>query len=386
MTGPAWTSTTEIATKVRRRWDDGTLLRAFAVDRPFPIVDVRLRGPRTGEIGEQLGDVQTWIDALEHGSQSGKRFDLTYAAVGGRLVGRNRLPARAVIRSYDQAWALLGVLPLVRRYESVVATTRAIPPVHRWVCDQPFKALEHAEWPQLLAAYEWLDAARGSGRRLRQVDAPGVDTKFVERHRSVLAALLGVPGSASGFARALGLATAPESVRLRFDEGFAGMPECLSEGVFLRSELARLPVSVQTALIIENEATYLSVDVPAQGVVVWGKGFEVDRAGSLPWLRDADVVYWGDLDTHGFAILDRLRAWLPQTRSILMDRETLLRHRARWVVEKSPTRARLSRLDRDELALYDDLVSDRLGDRVRLEQERVDWLWAADRLDVTLDG
>lgn len=41
------------------------------------------------------------------------------------------------------------------------------------------------------------------------------------------------------------------------------------------------------------------------------------------------VHYWGDLDTHGSAILDRLRAWLPQTRSFLMDRETLLDHRER---------------------------------------------------------
>jgi hypothetical protein len=92
------------------------------------------------------------------------------------------------------------------------------------------------------------------------------------------------------------------------------------------------------------------------------------------------VHYWGDLDTHGFAILDKLRAWLPLTRSFLMDRETLLVHRHRWVREGSPTSARLSRLDRNESDLYDDLLADRLGESVRLEQERVDWNWAHDRL------
>jgi hypothetical protein len=122
--------------------------------------------------------------------------------------------------------------------------------------------------------------------------------------------------------------------------------------------------------------------VPAGGVVIWGKGFEVDRVGRMPWLVDAEIVYWGDLDTHGFAILDRLRAWLPQTRSVLMDRETLLAHRARWVVEERPATSALPRLRSEERDLYADLVSDRFGDRVRLEQERIDWKWARERLDV----
>ncbi|MDX6301695.1 MAG: hypothetical protein QOF53_2909, partial [Nocardioidaceae bacterium] len=66
-------------------------------------------------------------------------------------------------------------------------------------------------------------------------------------------------------------------------------------------------------------AHLLSVDVPRDGII-WGKGFDADRVGSLPWLVDVDLTYWGDIDTHGFAILDRLRAWLPQTQSTLMDR------------------------------------------------------------------
>lgn len=141
-------------------------------------------------------------------------------------------------------------------------------------------------------------------------------------------------------------------------------------------------MTVLAALIVENEISYLSVPVPEGGVVVWGKGFEVDRVGSLPWLGAAEVHYWGDLDTHGFAILDRLRAWLPQTRSVLMDRATLLRHRERWGQEPRPTVARLRHLSPDEAALYEDLVSDRFAERLRLEQERIDWAWVEQRLAI----
>jgi len=63
-----------------------------------------------------------------------------------------------------------------------------------------------------------------------------------------------------------------------------------------------------------------------------------------------------------------------------MDRDTLLAHRDRWVTEATPTAARLSRLTVDEEALYHDLITDRLGRRVRLEQERIDWAWVAERL------
>lgn len=113
----------------------------------------------------------------------------------------------------------------------------------------------------------------------------------------------------------------------------AWLPSSMSELAFRADELGDLTLTPRSALIIENEVTYLSVDVPDHGVVLWGKGFDVDKVGRLPWLTDIAVDYWSDLDTHGFAILDRLHAWLPQRRSVLMDRETLMAHRGRWVVE-----------------------------------------------------
>ena len=155
-----------------------------------------------------------------------------------------------------------------------------------------------------------------------------------------------------------------------------GLPAPLSEIAGRSEELQELAVTPTCALIVENEVTYLAVGVPPGGVVIWGKGFEVDRAGRLPWLAGVDIVYWGDLDTHGLAILDRLRAFLPETRSVLMDRETLLAHRDRWGSEDRPARSaltRLTRLTEDEAALYADLVGDHLGTNVRLEQERIDW-------------
>jgi len=375
-----WTTVTAIKEKVRRRWDDGSLLREYAAIEPFPRIDVPLRGPWPAEIGDRFGEVQAWVAALDAGSRRGARYRLEFTTVGGRLIGRNNLPSRAIVESYDQAWALLGVASGVATYDKILATTNAESAVREWVGEHPLKAISlYHEWQRLTAAYRWLDDHRGSGRYLREITAPGVDTKFAERHRSVLGQLLGVPTTTGGFLAGLGLRNKPEFTRLRLHPGLGVLPPA-SELALRHDELPRLDLHVLRALIVENEITYLSVPIPPEGVVVWGKGFDVDRAGALPWLRDADVIYWGDLDTHGFAILNRLRAWMPQAHSVLMDLETLLAHQDRWVSEKTPTSARLDRLTPDESAVYAALVEDHLGVKLRLEQERIDWAWAESRL------
>jgi hypothetical protein len=310
----AWTTPADLEARVRRRWADGSLLRAWAAGDPFPEVDLRLRAPKPAEIGDDLDAVRRWVAALESGSRhrGHERYVVDYAQVGGRLIGRNQLPHRVRVTSYDQAWRLLGVTDQVDELSGILDIVRAEPAVHAWVAAIPLAALTHSDdWPRLLAAYRWLADERGSDRYLREISAPGVDTKFVERRRSVLAPLLGVPASASGFIRALGLRARPETVRLRFGPGtVAGLPT-LTEASLRLDELADAQPACATAVIVENEITYLSVPLPVDGVVVWGSGFDVSHAGSLPWLQDAAIHYWGDLDTHGFAILHQLRAWLP---------------------------------------------------------------------------
>lgn len=131
---------------------------------------------------------------------------------------------------------------------------------------------------------------------------------------------------------------------------------------------------------MENKQTGLAIDDLPGAVVLMARGYAVDRLHELPWLRAADAVhYWGDLDTHGLAILGRLRGHLPQVQSLLMDEATLLEHRALWVTEPQPHRAdAIEHLDAAEQALYRDLRGDRWGVRVRLEQERIGWdvAWA----------
>ena len=102
------------------------------------------------------------------------------------------------------------------------------------------------------------------------------------------------------------------------------------------------------------------------------------------WLARCQVFYWGDIDTHGFAILDQLRASLPHAQSLLMDRGTLLAFESQWGGEEKQTLRDLSRLNEEERALYDDLRDDRLGKNLRLEQERIGFGWVERALTILL--
>lgn len=378
----AWTTSVDIAAKVRRRWDDGSLLRSYAERAPFDPIDISIRGPRVSQIGDDLGAVRDWIGDLVEGSRSGTRYDLDWAPVGGRAIGRNEIPVRATLYSYTQAWLLLKVQSTVRRFDAVLeqATPRA--EVRGWVARKPHRALEISDVvPRLCAAVAWIDDHRGSGAYLREISAPGVDTKFAERHRGDLADIFGVPGSSTAFLETLGLRAKPSLVRLR-PSPVLGLPLLLTEIAVRSSELERLDIHPTSVLVIENEITYLTADVPFDGLVIWGKGFAVGQLRGVPWLAEANIHYWGDIDTHGFAILNRLRSTFPQVQSVLMDRATLMEHLDRWSVEERPARATLRHLTDPERSLYDDLVGDAIDTGVRLEQERIDWTWARRHLPV----
>jgi hypothetical protein len=367
-----WTRPADVREAVRRKWPE--LLTAFLTGAPWAPLDVPLRGPGPGEIGERLADVQDWAVEWQRAGRGPLRVE--YKKIGGRLVGTNQIPSRAWLDGYDQAWELLGTRREVRKLTELAELAKAeCPRVAGWLERRPVRALElAAAWPRLLATVRWIDERQLAGVYVRQVDVPGVDTKFIEKHKRVLADLLDlqldparIDRAAADFEGRYGFARKPAYVRLR-----TAAPDArFSEMAVRADELAAPPPGITRAYIVENEITYLAFPLAPEAIAVFGGGYAVDVLERLAWLGELDLAYWGDLDTHGFAILNRLRHRFPRARSILMDRETLLAHQSQWVTEATPTRAVLDLLTPAEQELYADLVEGSFGPTIRLEQERV---------------
>ena len=381
-----WTSASALREQLRKRWDKGDVLaERVAPNQLFPM-RLTLRGPSSAELSEQFDAARAWAAELQQGAHHGYR--LVMREVRHRIIGQNSLPAEAWVDTLDNAVRWLGKVGEVHAFDALVALTRQQQPgLLTWLQRHPLRAWALADqWPHLLAFVGWLQVHPQPGIYLRQVDLPGIHSKFIEQHRSVLAELLdlvlpmeAIHAQASGaaqFARRYGFLDKPLRVRFRWLNPKASSWITEGDGDYTVSQGAftRLKPAVEHVFIVENEVNFLSFPAVDNGLVIFGAGYGFEALAGADWLRNCKLHYWGDIDTHGFAILDQLRRQHPRALSFLMDRQTLLAHRAQWVTEPQPTRCDLVHLSPDEGALYDDLRWQRLGDQaVRLEQERIDF-------------
>jgi hypothetical protein len=369
-----WTRPADVREAARKKL--AAWLSGLAAGEAFVPCCFGIKGPSVSELGARFDEVRTWAGEWQRAERGPLRVE--YQKVGGRSFGVNEVPRKAWIDGYKQAWTLLGVAPDAARLVGLADRTKATSPsLVPWLARRPLQALELAsDWDRLLATVAWIDSHDVSGVYLRQVDVPGVDTKFIGRHRGVLSELLDlqlgssrIDGAADGFEGRYGFQRKPGYVRFRCDA--CACSAGFTELTVRVDEFTAPPPGTARVYIVENEITYLAFPLPAGAIVVLGGGYAVGLLESLGWLAGLEVFYWGDIDTHGLAILDRLRRYFPHAQSMLMDRATLLAHRSQWVTEAVPAVAILDRLTAAEQELYRSLVDGDYGAAVRLEQERV---------------
>lgn len=387
----SWTTPENLRDQVQRMWNKGELLRAAVSDAAQWPKRLTMQAPSAADLSDRFDAVRDWVRAVAETPH----VRIEWREWNHRVQGPQRLPAAAWVDSVHDALESIGKRRELERFESLWQQTRSVQPaLLTWISKRPLEALELADrWGRLLAVVAWLQANPRPGVYLRQVDAAGVDSKFIEAHRGVLADLLelalppeafdsGVRGT-SQFARRFGFLDKPTRIRLRLlDRALPSLPGCagLPDITLDAASFATLALPIDRVFVTENETNFLAFPEMAGAIVVFGAGYGWEALAGSTWLHRCRVHYWGDIDTHGFAILDQLRGDFPHVESVLMDRETLLAHREHWSEEPQPARRELSRLTNEESAVYDELRFDRLQARLRLEQERIGFGWVRERL------
>lgn len=381
----SWSSPADLREQVLKLWGRGDLLAGLVDGESFFPKRLQLKVPTSAEMAERFDEVRGWITELRA---------MTHCRVEMRefrhkLLGANAVPHEVWIDSVEDALALIGKQREAKRFAALVDTTRRRQPqLLVWLTKRPLRALELAyEWNRLLDIVEWLLAHPRPGVYLRQVDIPGVHSKFIEAQRGVLAELLDIvmppetiDQAASGigqFAARYGFRDKVLRVRLRvLDPELACLPgEPMPDITLDAASFARLACNVSRVFITENEINFLALP-PIKGcLAIFGAGYGFEMLREAKWLPRCRIHYWGDIDTHGFAILDQLRSLFPHVESFLMDRHTLLAFEALWGEEGKQMRRNLPRLTAAESALYDDLRDNRIRKNLRLEQERIGFGW-----------
>jgi hypothetical protein len=350
---------------------------------------------------------------------------IEYQEVSNRTQGKHRLPQGLVFRS----WAALSqffmkVFPnqigLSQVYDSIVQILCQFPPLREWIRCHPTILMNlisstanqdsmnqptssPTSLAKLLTLTQWLIDNPQSGLYVRQIPLPGIDTKFIEHHRGLLhqwvhwlraerpdvsqpedteSAGSSSPSSAAGFARRYGFRSKPDLVRFRildpahFIDGFSDLTVPAEEFAKWRGSF------VSRVFVTENDVNGLAFPCIPGSLVIFGRGYSFKAFSPDHWLSTKELFYWGDIDTHGFAILHEFRGLFPKTMSLCMDIPTLLTHESQWGYEPKPVSGRLEYLTDEEQQVYQGLITDRWAKQLRLEQEHVGFEWLIAQLSI----
>jgi hypothetical protein len=385
-TAKPWSDRRTLSAQLHKLWDRGVVLRELIC--PTDLFPKRLvfKSPNAGQLASEFDHVRNWVSEIQ--ALSG--FRIEYKTVRNRVIGENSLPAEAWVDNFDSVVALINKQKECDAFSEMVAHTKQnSPQLMTWIHQYPLKALSLMDvWPKLLSIVRWRQQHPSPRIYLRQLNLPGIDTKFFEKHLSVLAQLLDLSlpeeqinaewvGS-KHFAERYGFCAKPKRIRFRLlDPTLSLLPGTDSDlsvtaGDFACiSQVAGFSDSIHRIFITENEINFLAFPPQNNSLIIFGAGYGFEALAQAQWLSGLSIVYWGDIDTHGFAILHQLRCKFRHTQSLLMDEKTLLDHREFWGTEDKQQERELSRLTDSEQNVYQTLLSNQLQENLRLEQERI---------------
>ncbi len=381
---PGWTTPADVRAASFRAWNSGELLRTLTLPSDLHPRRRPLKRPTATALRTDYARAAAWADKWNPAPRGCR---LEYVSVGANTIGANALPSAVVFASAADEIAFLGLGREAARFAELAQQAAGLDVrLDAWSLRRPMELLRHGNDALTAARVAiWLAANPTPEIYLRQLSLPGVHTKFVETHRRLIDDMLATlaperPLSGKNYARRHGFLAAPDRVRVRFVDPVQSPVPGMDDVEVTAAAFASLAVDVDRIITTENLVNFLALPPAPRTLAVFGGGYGFEGLREAAWLRDTEVLYWGDIDTHGFHILDQLRSHHPHVRSILMDAETLLAHRDFWGREETPTRAALTHLTPAESAVYADLQAGSHQPSLRLEQEHLRWDYVLARL------
>ncbi len=292
----SWTTPAELKAQVQKLWDRGILLSALTGGEEIFPRRLTLKGPDSRQLSDSFSEVRDWIARL---SGPAKQYRIVWRSINHRILGINEIPAEIWIDSLDDALGLIGKRRAAEQFAALAALTcehesELLP----WLAKRPLRTLELAEeWHRLLAIVAWLQKHPRPGIYLRQIDLPGIHSKFIEGHRSVLGELfdLILPPEAidttatgsGGFCRRYGFRDKPLRVRFRIlDSKLAILPTETDQDITL----------TQAAVCTARRARGQNADQSRSGIGASGTtgNLQAESKGA-----DANLEFAADLPARG---------------------------------------------------------------------------------------
>ncbi|TAN85398.1 MAG: hypothetical protein EPN14_01195 [Gallionella sp.] len=370
----------DIRAKALRHWSSYAYHRNRLSGAPWQALDIPFGKPGGRElltefasIGKSLHDLQASAKATQ-----GYGYRIDFEPVAHRQLGEQHLPDRIYFETEQDFLRFIGKQREAAQFKQLAEQTIERHPalagvLHgkpRWLSDNL------AVWGKLLSVADWFIAHRRPDMFIRQIDLPGIDSKFIEQHKTQLTVLLdallpppAIERGAKSFEQRYGLRFDQHLIRFRLLDSSIALAG-LTDLTLPLEDFCRLELPLETVFVTENKVNGLVFPAFPGSMVIFMLGYGVGSLAEAGWLKNKRIIYWGDLDTHGFAMLSRLREKFPHVESMLMDSTTLAKNRTLCVTEPSPLKEIPAFLTEAERATFNALLSPG-GIALRLEQERI---------------
>jgi hypothetical protein len=202
-----------------------------------------------------------------------------------------------------------------------------------------------------------------------------VHSKFMEQHKSIIISFLKhlaperFTSESKDLSEVLGLKLKQHLFPVKWlDDALAKTYNIDLEimGISL-SGLQELDNNVKEIWLVENETNLYLVPKRKNALAICSRGFAVNLLKGIPLFEKVKLLYWGDLDMHGFTILHQCRAIYQHVTSVMMDVETITFHQSEYqLIDVKIICSNLPLLHPHEMEAFE-----RLYPNGRIEQEKL---------------
>lgn len=303
-------------------------------------------------------------------------YSINYETIKTKKHGEQSIPAAICFETETDYLKFLRKEREVGRFKKdVVEILLRIPRLKELLLKNPLKVIENYDnWSGLLAVCTYFIATPKPCLYLRQLPIP-VHTKFIEQNKGVIKSLLdflipqSINAEESHFEKRYNLKFSEPLIRVRLldqtiaDSMFSGITDLSVK----ESEFRDMTICCKNVYVVENIMNFLAMPELKDSICIWGSGFKVNSLKRSAWLSPKEIIYWGDIDTHGLQILSQFRGLFPHVKSLMMDFATLNLFATAIVAGEKINVDDFANLTEEESELFQHIKLN----NIRLEQEKI---------------
>lgn len=344
----------------------------------FPRTIDRIGKITSISVREKLGELQFELEDLYKNSKAkkGYGYNVNKKDVNFRRTGQHSIPHSISFETPEDFIEFIGKkkdwLTFVNESNFIV---QQIPDLKTWILNNPLSIISNkGKWPDLLKVCLYFLKNPEPDLYIRQIPIE-IHTKFIEHNETVIRSLLDylIPEHIKDpeekqLSKRFYLKFDEPTIRLRILDESLTIGE-LSDLRIPLSDFDNLNPCCTSVVFTENKMNFLTIPKLPGTIAIWsGGGFMISHIKNTDWLNSKNILYWGDLDTHGFLILHQMRCYFGHTQSVLMDLKTFEKFCDEGVVKgKKIAAENLYTLSSEEMIMFNFLKENDF----RLEQEKI---------------